>query len=407
MCIAAYLSVMHYRIQLGDLSLGEICGHTRAMDCDSVVASRFGLLWGLPVAVWGTCFYAAAGALALGIFLMRREDVTPLVRTLQWLSGAALAFDLYLAWAMATQLREACPLCLATYVVNAMIWAIATGIRVGLPRPPHGARTQPREGDYYRGRLKECLAILAAGSCLLIVAAAGVASVEIGDTQRTQLKALLAAIQETRPVDIATDGRPSRGPTDAKVTLVVFEDFMCGPCKNASRAVDIVQAENRNTMRVVSMNYPGDAECNAFVHGSIHVGACTLARAGECAQRQGKFWEFRAAVFGSPGDVTPDQLESYAARAGLDRAKLDACLADTSVAASVRQDIALAHTHGVSATPTAFVNGLAVVGALQPWMLERLVTEMASSHALGAGSSARAVGLVERPKRDGSRGRRP
>ncbi len=106
-----------------------------------------------------------------------------------------------------------------------------------------------------------------------------------------------------------------------------------------------------------------------------------LARAAVCARRQGRFWEFHDAVFGDPAKVRPEKVASYAARTGLDSAAFDACMAEGDSANGLSAEIALARSVAVGATPTSFINGLPVVGALKPWMLEAAIEALASPPA--------------------------
>jgi len=163
---------------------------------------------------------------------------------------------------------------------------------------------------------------------------------------------------------------PARGPERAPLTVVVFSDFLCEQCKRGSGYLDIVAAGHRDALRIVHVSYPADQSCNPYAEKTLHPGACDVARVAACAGRQGRFWEFHDAVFGDPGKVRPDSLYAYAARAGLDRPALEACVASGDSATGLPAEIALARSVGVTATPTFFFNGRRVVGALKPWMLE-------------------------------------
>lgn len=66
-------------------------------------------------------------------------------------------------------------------------------------------------------------------------------------------------------------------------------------------------------------------------------------------------------------------MTEYASRGGLDLDELHACLAEDRPAAEVRSDIAQAHAVGVTTTPTSYINGRPVTGALKPWMLEAAI----------------------------------
>lgn len=94
------------------------------LDCAAVLASPYARLLGLPVAGLGAATYAALAAAAL-LALAR-----PRWRRLLALSSLALAtagasFSAYLTWASLIRLRAACPWCLLSAAVMALIWLLA------------------------------------------------------------------------------------------------------------------------------------------------------------------------------------------------------------------------------------------------------------------------------------------
>ncbi|MEE9296662.1 MAG: vitamin K epoxide reductase family protein [Phycisphaerae bacterium] len=415
LCIAAYLSAIHYALILGDLSLGGACGGGTWGDCNSVVASRYGKLLGLPVSIWGIWYYITAGTISVAILMLRREDTPAFVRALLWLTAAALLFDAYLGWTMWRHLERLCPLCAATYAVNVAILIIAlrcrrklaklnreyllgpsaTRIRSLLPRM--GILLQPRDPVYYREVLKTFLIGASTASCVLVLVLAVIVSHAVSKSEKDKLASLIDYLHRIDPFVVSLDrepldresllGPPSRGPDNAPITIVVFSDFLCEQCKLASEYLDIVAANHRDSLRMVYMHYPVDAECNEYAKADMHPGACTLARAGECAHRQGRFWQFHDVVFDDPGRVKPEKVTEYAALSGLDLDKFNACLTESTynptperkrgVIEAVRADITTAHSVGVTATPTSYINGRPVVGALKPWMLEAAIEAIA------------------------------
>jgi protein-disulfide isomerase/uncharacterized membrane protein len=375
--VSTFLTVMHFGLLSGDVSLGEVCGG--GGDCNGVIFSPYGRLLGLPVSVWGMWYYVLAATLSSGTALLRREDRAPFVRATLWLTVVALAFDAWLAWAMAARVGRFCPLCAVTYALNLLILLAtlraAREVR-GMPGGwrallPSLAELQRHAGPaYYREALKLHLAALGAGVSVVVLVLALVFSHTLLRAQKRELAGLLEFLRTEPPLSISTAGLPARGPERAPVSIVVFSDFLCEQCRRANGYLDVVAAGHRDSIRVTYVNYPADRTCNPYADKTLHPGACLVARAAACARRQGRFWEFHDAVFGAPGQVRPEALAEYAARAGLDRAAFDACMAEGDSAAGLPAEIALARSAGVNATPTFFFNGRPIVGALKPWMLE-------------------------------------
>jgi protein-disulfide isomerase/uncharacterized membrane protein len=386
--LSAYLTALHHRLLVGDLSLGAACSAVAGGDCHSVVASPWGTLLGLPVSAFGMAYYAVAGTLSLAIALLRREDTPAFVAGLVGLVAAALAADAWLGLAM-WRIGRLCVLCAATYAINLALFAIAlrcrariagAPARVGDLLPSVRILARPADPLYYREALKLFLALLALGGIAAPLGQSLLASRSAEERERSQVEGLLAYLRRVEPLDVATDGQPARGPEDAPLTLVVFLDFLCEQCRLASRYLDIVAASRADTLRIATRNFPVDARCNELAKGEgrdLHPGACWLAQGAECAHRLGRYWAFHDAVFAGDEAVRPESVAEYAARAGLDPAEFDACLGDERIRAAVEADIAAARALGVSATPTTFLDGRPVVGALKPSLLEAALAAIA------------------------------
>src|SRR5215471_2333024 len=115
--------------------------------------------------------------------------------------------------------------------------------------------------------------------------------------EKAQVKVLLV---EPR-FDVAADG-PSKGPADARVTIIEFSDFQCPYCQ---RAV--------STMKQVLEKYPSDVRL-VYRHlplESIHPFARGAAEAAVCADQQGQFWAFHDKLFENNRALSADDLKRY------------------------------------------------------------------------------------------------
>ena len=387
LCISPSLAVMHYGLLMGDLSLGKACGGAEWIDCNSVIASRYGSVLHIPVSLVGMWFYLGAGVLSLAIVLLRRAERAGFARGLCWISAAAVVADVYLGWAMWIKLERLCTLCLATYVINIALLLVALRVRhrlrdqVGPLRsilPSSAVLIRPNDPLYYREVLKLFLASLALGCILVVSVVAMIASSAIRKSEESRLASLLNYLGEIEPFEIPIEGRPTVGPANAEITIAIFSDFLCEQCRLADQYLDIVSANHRDSLRIVYFHYPLDATCNKFVKENQHPGACELARGAECADRQGRFWGFHDVVFDEAGKARPERMAAYATLSGLDLNEFNACLAEPGKDDPTKTDIDLAHSVGVMATPTLFINGRPIIGALEPWMLEAAIERIKS-----------------------------
>jgi len=96
----------------------------------------------------------------------------------------------------------------------------------------------------------------------------------------------------------------------------------------------------------------------------MHPNAQKAAEASECADDQGKFWEYHDLLFANQSALDVASLKSYAAQLGLDTATFDQCLDGGEKTAEWQKDEQDGTSYGVSGTPAFFINGRVVSGAI-------------------------------------------
>jgi protein-disulfide isomerase len=155
-----------------------------------------------------------------------------------------------------------------------------------------------------------------------------------------------------RRVQVAATG-PSKGPANAKVTIVEFSDFQCPFCGRATPIVEDVMKKYEGKVRLVFREYPLP----------MHEHAQKAAEAALCANEQGKFWPLYEKMFANQHALAISDLKGYAKDLGLDTAKFDACLDGGKEAAAVKADMEAGSAVGVDGTPAFFINGRPLSGA--------------------------------------------
>jgi protein-disulfide isomerase len=106
----------------------------------------------------------------------------------------------------------------------------------------------------------------------------------------------------------------------------------------------------------------------------LHPRALPAALAADCANAQGKFWQYHDLLFANQSALDDASLEAYAAQLGLDQATFDECYTSREYFDEVAADFQDGVDYGVSGTPTFFVNGHRLVGA-QPFAAVQQVIE--------------------------------
>jgi len=169
---------------------------------------------------------------------------------------------------------------------------------------------------------------------------------------------------------IDVSGRPERGNKDAKVTIINYDDFECPFCSRMHQTLfpDLLKTYG-NQVKIVYKDYP-------LIQ--IHPWAMHAAVDANClaAQNSDAFWDFadyahanQKTINGEKRDIDQefgrlDQLtRDLGKKHNLEPALLDACLTKQDDHL-VRASMAEADKLGVDATPTMFVNGERLSGAV-------------------------------------------
>jgi len=147
------------------------------------------------------------------------------------------------------------------------------------------------------------------------------------------------------------------GREDAPVTIIEFTDLQCPYCaRHARQTFPQLKREYVDTGKLVYTSRDLPLPFHDF--------ALPAAVASRCAGEQGRFWEYREALFAAQGMLGTEPYGRIAGQLGLDVGQLEACRADGRQEANVRADLALAAQHGIRSTPT-FVIGRVVDGEFQ------------------------------------------
>jgi protein-disulfide isomerase len=147
------------------------------------------------------------------------------------------------------------------------------------------------------------------------------------------------------------------GRADAPVTIIEFSDLQCPYC--AGHALNVFPEIKRDyidtgKVRYVARDFPL----------AMHPFALPAAVATRCAGEQGKFWEYRHALFDRQNEIATAPYDALAAELGLDVPRFAACRKNGAQAEAVRADVQLAGSNRVTSTPT-FLIGRVVNGKLE------------------------------------------
>lgn len=173
------------------------------------------------------------------------------------------------------------------------------------------------------------------------------------------------------PIEISQD--KSIGSADAPVVVVEYGDYQCPACgRFASTVKPKIVEEFVNTGQV------------RFVFRSFQfIGEESLwaAEAAECANEQGKFWEYYEKLYSSQsgenaGAFQKENLELIATDLGLQTEQFNQCLASGKFTEKVKAETQEAQNLGLRGTPSLFVNGELIDGGSQYEILSQRIREL-------------------------------
>jgi protein-disulfide isomerase len=176
---------------------------------------------------------------------------------------------------------------------------------------------------------------------------------------------------------IGIDDDPGIGDANARVTIIEFGDYQCPSCRMFWDEVEPRLKKDyvdTGKVRFVFRDFP-------IVQ--IHPDSIMAAMAADCANDQGKYWQYHDKVFheqlkGEGGLVRfkAADLKKWGKDIGLDAAKFNACVDSERYRDEVLKDKADGDAVGIQGTPTFFINGH-VIGGAQPYpVFKKLIDEL-------------------------------
>lgn len=168
---------------------------------------------------------------------------------------------------------------------------------------------------------------------------------------------------------ISLAGRPVRGNRGAKVTVVSFDDFQCPFCSHMHQVLfPELQSEYGDRVQFIYKDFPLSESHPWAIHAAVDAN-CLAAQSNDA------YWDFADYIHANQQEVSREKdhaaqfaaLDRLATEQGqkhkLDQAKLEACIKakkEDAVQASLKEGESL----GVNGTPTLFINGRELDGAV-------------------------------------------
>ncbi|MBT4352043.1 thioredoxin domain-containing protein [archaeon] len=159
-----------------------------------------------------------------------------------------------------------------------------------------------------------------------------------------------APVAPTAPnaIKVSMDDDPVEGDENAPVTIIEFSDYECPFCSRFyTQTLGQIRTEYIETgkVKLVFRDFPL----------GFHAEAKPAAIAANCADKQGKFWEYHDKIFENQGLIGTSNYNAWAEELELDMDAYVECLVDPEVAAEIEADLQDGAAARNSGTPGFFI----------------------------------------------------
>lgn len=156
------------------------------------------------------------------------------------------------------------------------------------------------------------------------------------------------------------------GNPDASIKVFEFSDFQCPYCSMFHNTMHQIVDEHSDQVAWVYKQFPI----------ASHPLGMPGALATECAAEQGKFWEMSDIIFANQDTLTEDSFAEFAEELDLDMEEYNTCYSEQKYKEKILVDYNLGIESGVGGTPTNFVNGEILPGAVPYEDMKRIIEDL-------------------------------
>lgn len=173
---------------------------------------------------------------------------------------------------------------------------------------------------------------------------------------------------------IYSPSAPAIGGESLPIQIVEFADFACP-----------YSAEESAIFREMALKYGSQARFTFrfFPVNENHPEGPGAALAALCAQEQGQFWKMHDALFANHEKLDQDSLYGYAQNLDLKMPQFGECLESAKYKFKIQKDVADGIAAGVGGTPTFFINGEKIPGAIPKDIFEKIILNLIAQKRMG------------------------
>lgn len=158
------------------------------------------------------------------------------------------------------------------------------------------------------------------------------------------------------------------GSSKPKITIVEFSDYSCPYCKISYPVIRKILKKYENDIKLIFRDLP------------LHQNSESQALAGRCAGEQNKFWLMHDLLFDQQGNnLNSQEIIKSAKSLNLDINKFEICIQSEKYLPLIKKDLNDAIDLDVGGTPSWFINGYKIEGAISETGWENIIDKYLES----------------------------
>lgn len=354
-----YLALHYYELNFGLFTGESFCNINAVFNCDTVTASKFSSVFGIPIALWGAVTNSVLLVLLMGWILGWANDLTRHSRFTLYLSGLIATVSIVMGAISTFAISSYCLFCIGTYIASFIAF-----ILIYKSQEPNSTSSFKFISELaYKGK-----------SYLYFLIAIPVATLffhysytsKVGGAELEKHVRLSVADWKAMPAVDLSVAAPSflKGPENAKMSITEFADFRCGHCKQASSSIKAF-IRSHSGVNLKFYTFPLDGACNDSMQGGGDGVSCYLAKSVFCSEKINQKGELmHDAIFSAQEKINQsgiDYAKNYVAESlnqfGTSIETHNACIENSETDTAIRNQIKAAVAAGIKGTPFFLVNG--------------------------------------------------
>lgn len=370
--LAIKLAFIYYSANYDKYSLSSFCSINDFIDCDGAARTNTAQFCGIPLAWWGIFFY-------LTILFLTFVDKLKNIKYLKFLEVfknphayiatlgfVAFTISMILAGISLFGIKKVCILCVGTYFLDLIIATVAAD---GMFKNILNA-FKTTIFDFLDGAKKYTKTAIAL--FILFVSFLAYSGISLDFVPHIKRRNEILKYRKMKVNPYRVKGN-TLGSEKADVVIELYSDYVCPLCYINNIMLHKAVKEFKN-IKIIHHNYPFDKECNPYITMNMHPYACFMSRGAIAARNQGNYWEMSSLLYENQPKKMEDMLK-LVDKLGFDKEKFLKDFESEIITKEINEELKLADSKDIDATPTMYVNGEQLVGVKPYNLLKEILIE--------------------------------